>query len=197
MKRTEILTNTIKEHITNKHFMTVETFREMFIKGLPGKLALLAISRNGEHVLPVFDTHTFFSTTDKIDYTAIRNELGTDWTPIVTAHIWNHEAGIIPQTLLATDGIIDEKVLINIFGNHFHWHNTIGAISAFGFGDFDITTLPKMAIYTIDFKGARRIKVANNIDDGKVLGIHLDTNGFIHHFDRETGKTMVAFMKIG
>jgi hypothetical protein len=197
MNRTEMLTNLITEHLTHNRYMDVHTFRETFVTGLPGKLALLAISRDGEKILPVFD-QTFYPTTEKIDYNMVRQVLGNDWTPVITAHVWHRYPGYVPQTLLATDGIVDEKVLHRIFGNRVNWHhNVLGMVNAFNFGDFDIKTLPLLALYTVDIEGARRIRILNDADEGKVYGYDMDVNGYIRYMDRETGRTIFAQIEIG
>jgi len=197
MTRTELLTNLINDHLTNNHFMTVDRFRDLYLNGLPGKLALLAISRDGQHVLPVFDTH-YLPTTELIDYNVIRNLLGTNWTPVVAAHVWHRYPGYLPQTMLTTDGIVDEKVLVRIFGNDFNTYpRVMGMVDAFNFGDYDFETLPRLAVYTIDNEGARRIRIGNDVDEGRVFGVHLDVNGYIRYLDRETGHTMYARMEIG
>jgi hypothetical protein len=196
MTRTELLTNLINDYVDGRHYMTVDTFRDMFINGLPGKLALMAVSRDGERILPIFD-NTYFPTTEWIDYNVIREALGTDWTPIIGAHVMHRFAGQLPQTMLMTDGIVDENVLTRIFGNHTRWHHNMMGLTAFNFGDFDINTLPGLAIYTIDVEGARRIRLASEINEGRAFGIHLDVNGHIRYLDSETGKTMFALLKIG
>ena len=196
MTRTELLTNLINDHLTNDRFMTVDMFRDMFVHGIPGRLALLAISRDGERLLPIFDT-TLVPTTDTIDYRVIRETLGTDWTPIVTAQIWDRLPGHVPQTLLTTDGIVDEKVLVRIFGNRLFHTTTLNVVNGLTFGDFDVKTLPRLAVYTVDVEGARRIRIGNDVDEGRVFGVHLDVNGYIRYLDRKTGHTMHARMEIG
>jgi hypothetical protein len=196
MTRTELLINLIKDHLDNKRFITVDNFRDMFINRLPGQLAFLAISRDGERVLPVFE-NTFFNTDELIDYTRVRDTLGDGWTPLITAHIWDRLPGTVPQTLLTTDGIIDEKLLVRIFGNRFNWNRNINTVHGLNFGRYDITTLPRLMLYTIDLEGARRIRTHNDTDEGRVFGIHLDTFGNIRYLDRETGRTMYTRFEIG
>jgi hypothetical protein len=197
MTRTELITNLIKNHLDNNNFVTVDTFRDMFINGLPGRLALLAISRDGKNVLPVFDVVNYTTTTtDTIDYKVIRDLLGTDWIPVLNAHIRTN-LETIPQTLLTTDGIVGEDVLTRIFGNRFNWTQNLLTINAFSFGDFDVNTLPRLMAYTIDRVGARRLKIGADVDEGRVFGLHLDTNGYIRYLDRTNGTTMFARMEIG
>lgn len=198
MTRTELLTNLINDYMTHNRYMTVDTFRDMFVNHIPGKLTFLAISRDGRNVLPLFD-HDYHTTLtdDLIDYNVIRKVLGNDWTPVVTAHVWNRVPGNVPQTLLAMDGIVDEKVLHNIFGNVPRWTNIMGTVHGFNFGYYDLKTLPRLAMYTIDIEGARRIRTMNETDEGKVLGIHLDNFGYIRYLDHNTGKTVFARFDVG
>jgi hypothetical protein len=196
MTRTELITNLIKNHLDNNNFVTVDTFRDMFVNGLPGRLTLLAISRDGKNVLPVFDVFNYTTTTETIDYKVIRELLGTDWIPVLNAHI-RTTLGDVPQTLLTTDGIVGEDVLTRIFGNRLNWTQNLLTVNALGFGDFDITTLPRLMAYTIDRVGARRLKIGTDVDEGRVFGLHLDTNGYIRYLDRTTGNTMFARMEIG
>jgi len=196
MTRNELLTNLIKDQLKDKRFMDVDTFRDMYVNGLPGKLALLAVSRTGEQILPIFD-YDCFNTTELIDYNTIRETLGRDWTPVIGAHVYNRRPGYLPQTMLVTDGIVDESVLTRIFGQRCHWnHNTLG-MTAFNFGEYMVNTLPRLAIYVVDNVGARRIRLANEVDEGTAFGITLDHHGHIRYLDRETGKTMYARMQVG
>jgi hypothetical protein len=195
MTRTELLTHLITDQIENRRFVDVDTFRDMYLHGLPGKLALLAVSRDGERILPIFENDYFH--TELVDYTKVSETLGKEWIPVIAAHVYNRYPGRLPQTMLVTDGIVDERTLTRVFGQPCRWNHDLLGMTAFNFGEFVVDTLPRLSMYVVDREGARRIRLAKDVDEGRAHGITLDHNGSIRYVDRETGKTMVARMQVG
>lgn len=192
MTRTELYTNLIKNMIEQRRYMPVDQFRDMFTNHLPGRLTFLAFSRDGQWVLPVFDHDYHHNQDETVDYTTIRREIGNDWTPVLTAHVWHRTPGNVPQTLLTVDGILDEKVLHRTFGTLPPRHDFPGTVRTFNFGHYDPMTLPPLAMYTIDHLGARRIRTMNERDEGRVYDVHVDPYGYVRYLDRDTNRIVMG-----
>jgi hypothetical protein len=183
-----MLTNLIQTSLTNNQFVTVDTFRDMFINGLPGKLSFLAFSRTGDRVLPIFEPSYSF-VDEMVDYNTIKNILGEEWTPVIGAHVLHQIPGQVPNTLLTVGGLVDEKMINRIFGVHPHYHYNVGMVLGLNFGYYKVDTLPKLAMYTIDLEGSRRLQTVNSSDEGWVRDSYVDHYGHIRYIDWSKGTT--------